>query len=142
MAIKISNAAAQAAVTAVVTRVDAGSAEGRVRIYSGTEPADADAALSGNVLLADLAMSDPAFPSPTDTNPGARVVANAVTDDTSADATGTATFFRLVDSDGTAVVQGSAGTSGTDMILDSASITAGQTVGVSSITINLPESAS
>ena len=141
MTMSTSNAAAQAALNARTALVDAGSGPGKVRIYSGTPPAGGpDAALSGNTLLAELTMSDPSFPPATDTNPGARSVANAVSDDTDADATGTATFFRIVDSDDTPHLQGTAGTAGTDMILDSASVTAGQTVGVTSITLNQPES--
>jgi len=49
--------------------------------------------------------------------------------DTSADATGTAAAARIRDSDNNDVVTGlTVGTSGADIILDSVSITAGQTV--------------
>ena len=139
MAISISNAAARAALDACVDLVDGGSAAGVVRIFAGSVPADADTALSGQTQLAELTMSDPAFGTSTDAAPGATVAANAVTDDSSADATGTATFFRCLDSNGNVIFQGTAGTSGTDMILDSASITAGQTVSITSITMTHPE---
>jgi hypothetical protein len=122
-----------AAADAVVDLVDAGSQPGRLRIYSGTPPADANAALSGNTLLADLPMSDPAFGAAT----GGVATAAAITSDTSADATGTATFFRVGSWDGavfTPVFQGSVGTSGSDLNLSSTSITAGGTVAVSSLT--------
>lgn len=92
---------------------------GYLRIYSGTQPATADTALSGNTLLAELRFNATAF--------GAAVAgvatANAITSDTDADATGTATFFRAFKSDGTtAVMDGSVGTATSDAIINSAAI--------------------
>lgn len=106
-----------------------------LRIYSGTAPADADAALSGNTLLAELAMSATPFAAAAGTGTVTKT-ANAITSDASADATGTATFFRIYKSDGvTCRVQGSVGTSGADLNLNSTAITAGGTVAVSSLVI-------
>src|SRR5689334_2272930 len=80
-----------------------------LRIYSGTQPASADTALSGNTLLAELTCASPFAGAAS----GGVLTASAITQDSSADATGTATFFRLVKSDGTTVVaDGSVGTSG------------------------------
>lgn len=115
------------AADAVCARANSGS----LRIYGGTMPADANAALSGNTLLASLPMSATAF--------GAAVAgvatANAITADASADATGTATFFRVLESDGVTVVfQGTAGTSGTELILSTASIAETGNVSVSALT--------
>jgi hypothetical protein len=50
---------------------------------------------------------------------------SAITADSSANATGTATWWRAVDSTGAAVVDGNCGTSGSDMNLNSTSITIG-----------------
>jgi len=115
----------------ITTLIDAGTGAGLLRIYAGTVPADADTALSGQTLLAELTLSDPSA--------GAAVSAvltlNAITSDSSANATGTATFFRIVDSTGTTVFQGTVGTSGADLNLSSVSITAGDAVKVSSWTI-------
>jgi hypothetical protein len=56
--------------------------------------------------------------------------------DASADATGTAAHFRVYDSGGsTCHIQGTVGTSGTDMIVDSVSFTAGQQFNVTSFTL-------
>lgn len=56
--------------------------------------------------------------------------------DTSADATGTAAAAQIKDGGGVAVITGlTVGTSGTDIILDSVSITAGQTVTLATGTI-------
>ena len=104
---------------------------GTLLIYNGTVPASADAALSGNAVLATLGMGSPAF--------GAAVngvaTANAITADSAADATGFATFFRVMETGGTVVVfQGTVGTSGAEINLSTVSITAGGPVSVSSLT--------
>lgn len=140
----ITNNSAKAACDAIVDRVDLGSgtASGRLKIYSGTAPADADTALSGNTLLADLAMSNPAFGSAADLAPGARATASAISDDTAADATGTATFFRVVDRDGAAVFQGdvTATGGGGTLTINAVAIVANALVKVTSLTFTVPES--
>lgn len=118
------------------TRLDAidtaiGSS-GFLRIYEGTPPADADTALGGgNNLLAELPLSATAFGAAS----SGSITANSITDEASAVATGTATFFRLVTSAGAAVVQGAVSTSGSDLNLSTTSITSGDTVSVSSFQI-------
>ena len=58
-----------------------------------------------------------------------KLTLNAIASDASANATGTATWFRIVKSDGsTLVCDGDVGTSGSDLNLNSTSITAGGTV--------------
>ena len=60
---------------------------------------------------------------------------DAITSDTSADNTGTATFFRALESDGTTVVfQGTVGTSGAELNLNTTSIVQLGTVSVTSLT--------
>lgn len=119
------------------TQVDAGTAA-VINIYDGTAPATADAALSGNTLLAQLVMSATAFGAATTANPSV-VTASAITSDSSADATGTASFFRiLTQSAGTVVAQGSAGTSGCDLNLNTTAITSGSTVSITAATVSLP----
>lgn len=103
-----------------------------LRIYAGTPPATDDTALSGNTLLAELVMAATPFPAAS----GGAMTANAIAQDASADATGTATFFRIVKADGTTnVAQGTAGTSGTDLILTTTSIVATQPVSVTSLVV-------
>lgn len=70
-----------------------------IRIYSGTQPATADTTASGT-LLAELTVSG-AFG--TVSSEGVLTV-GAVTQDSSANATGTAGWFRVVASNGTTVV--------------------------------------
>lgn len=98
------------------------------RIYDGTRPSTGGTATT---LLAELANSATFAPGAS----GGVLTANAITQDSSANATGTATWGRLVTSGGTAVVDFSAGTSGTELILTTASIVATQPVSVSSLTI-------
>jgi len=136
----ISNAAAKAACDAVVDLLDAGAGAGKLQIYDGAQPANPDEAVGAQTKLAELTLNDPAFGDAADDTPGGKATANAITDDSDADATGTAAWFRAVDSDGNAVIDGSVGTADADLILDSVSITAGQTVKVTSWTVTMPES--
>jgi hypothetical protein len=94
--LKLSNSATGTALDALAALLN----NGYLRLYSGTRPADADTALSGNTLLAELRFSATAFPA----SSGGVATANAITSDASADATGTATFYRALKSDGTTVV--------------------------------------
>lgn len=104
---------------------------GTLRIYDGTPPASANAALSGNVLLATLTCSATFAAAAA----SGVLTANAITSGTAA-ATGTASFFRLLRPDGTTVVlQGTVGTSGQDLNLNSVSIVSGGTVSVSSFVL-------
>lgn len=107
---------------------------GFIELYTGTQPATPDTALSGNTLLATLDIGATAFGAAS----AGTATANTVTSGTAV-ATGTATFFRCYKSDGTtAVLDGSAGTSGTDMVLNSAAITSGSTVSVTAWTVSMP----
>lgn len=144
MATHITNALAIAALDSIVDACDVGSANAaaEVWIYSGTPPADADAALSGNTLLAELVMSNPAFGAAADDTPGAIATASSITDDSSANANGTATFFRIVNRDEAVVLQGTVGTSSADLIVATTTFVAGQPVQISSLTVSLPESSS
>lgn len=135
---KISTAAAAAACNAVVDLLDGGSGAGYAEIRTGSQPASVATAASGT-LLGTVTLSDPAFGNATTASP-AVATANAVTSDTTADATGTAGWFRAFDSAGTAVEDGTCGLSGSgaEMILDSTSIVAGGTIAISSWTISMP----
>lgn len=103
-----------------------------LRIYDGTPPANAGASLAGNTLLAELTCNSTFAPAAS----SGVLTLNAITDDSSADNTGTASFFRIYRSDGTtSVVQGTVSTSGADMNFNTVSFTSGMTVSVSSFTI-------
>ena len=107
---------------------------GFMQIYTGTQPATPDTALSGNTLLATLTLSATAFGA---SSAGTKT-ANAITSGTAV-ATGTATFARFFKSDdSTAVLDMSVGTSGTDCILNDVNITTGGTVAITSATVSMP----
>lgn len=109
---------------------------GLLRIYAGTPPANVAAALSSNTLLATCPLSSVFAPAAS----GGVLTANAITSDSSADATGTATFFRLLTSGGTAIVQGTvtATGGGGDLTFSSTSFTAGLTINITSFTLTAP----
>lgn len=101
---------------------------GYLRIYSGSVPANADAALGGATLLAELRFGATAFGAAG----SGTATANAITSGP-AIAIGAPTFFRALKSDGTTVVvQGSAGVGSGDLSFARAFIS-GDTVAVSSL---------
>ena len=136
----ITNTAAIAMCDALVDLVDGGSGAGKLRIYDGTKPAYADTAVSTQTLLVELTYSDPAFGACADGTGKATGTADTITSDSSANASGTATWFRVVDSDNNAIWDGTVGTSGADLNLNSVAISAGATVSISAHTISVPES--
>lgn len=101
----------------------------QIILYTGSPPANVAAAVTGT-LLVQFAGNATAFGSAASGVLTANAIANAT-----ASGTGTAGYFRINTSGGTAVVQGTCGTSGADMILTNTSIASGQTCSISSITI-------
>ena len=136
----ISAAAALAAADAVVDLLDGGSTAATIRGRSGTQPADPDDTESGTLLFT-LTMSEPAFGSAADDSPGGKATADTITDDSSADATGTLGYCRVGSTgDGAEdVIDGSVGTSDADFVFNTVSIVAGTTVSMSSFTFTVPQ---
>ena len=98
-------------------------------LYSGTQPANANTAITTQVLLVSMPIAG-VFG--TDTN--GTLTLGAVTQ-TNAAASGTASFFRIFKSDNSVVMDGSVGLSGADLILNSVDIVAGQSVDITAGTI-------
>lgn len=126
--------------------VDAGCAlanSGKLRVYTGTQPIDANTAIGAQTLLGEFAMASTAFGASTASGTAPNRVATATAAaiaDITAVATGTAAWFRLLKSDGTTVLMdGSVGTSGADLNLTDVTITSGETMRVSSFAIGNPE---
>lgn len=141
MTLSIANSSAITGCNAFVDACDAGTTDANATlvIYSGTPPALVDSALSGNTVLAELEMSNPAFGAAADIAPGARATAAAISDDTAANNAGTATFFRILDRDNVPKIQGAVSTSGAELNLNSVIISAGAAVSVTSLTVTMPE---
>jgi hypothetical protein len=99
-----------------------------LKVFSGTRPATGGAEttkLSEQVCNATFA---PAAS-------GGVLTLNAIADDTSADATGTASWFRIESSGAVHVMDGNVAASGSDLNFDSISFVAGGTVAISSFTV-------
>jgi hypothetical protein len=100
-----------------------------LRIYDGSRPATGGTATT---LLAELTCNSTFAAAAS----GGVLTLNAITSDSSANATGTASWFRIVQSGGsTHVLDGNVGTSGSDLNLNTVSIVSGATVSISSFTI-------
>lgn len=102
---------------------------GYLRIYDGTQPATADTAITTQVLLAELRFNATAAPAASN----GVLTFNAITQDSNANNTGTASWFRALKSDGSTVLfDGTVGTSGSDLNIATTAIVAGAIVGVTS----------
>lgn len=113
--------------TAVRDAVDAGAGAGLIRIYSGTRPATGG---SATTLGAELTCSDPSG-----TIASGVLTFSAITADSSADNSITATWGRVVDSTATFVLDFNVGTSGSDLNLNTTTITSGVNVAISSLVL-------
>ena len=133
--VRLANASNQAACDAVVDLIDGGAGAGTIQIRSGTQPADADDAATGT-LLATLTFSDPAFGA---ASTAGVATANAITQDSSADATGTATWARVLDSNSATIFDCDVNTTGATINLNTVSIVAGATVSITSFTVTHPD---
>jgi hypothetical protein len=101
-------------------------ASGLLRIYDGSRPATGGTATT---LLAELTLNATFAPAAS----SGVLTLNAITSDSSAN--GTATWFRIVTSGGTHVIDGNVSTSGSDLNLNTTSIVSGAAVAVTSFTI-------
>lgn len=128
MALAYATGTRNARLDAVNTALNAGAGAALLRIYDGTRPASGGTATT---LLAELTFTDPAGAAAS----GGVWTASSITQDASANATGTATWFRCVDSSGNFVIDGNVGTSGSDLNLTTVSIVATQPVSCTSFVI-------
>jgi hypothetical protein len=103
---------------------------GLLRIYDGTRPATG-AAITTQTLLAQLTLGTPFAPAAS----GGVLTANAITDDSSADNNGTATWARVLTSGASFVMDIDVDTAGAELILNTVLIVAGAPVEVTSFVI-------
>ena len=134
MVVRLSTAGRNAATDAVVDLIDAGAAAGKIEIRTGAQPATGETAASGT-LLATVTLADPAF--------GASATGTATgTDPAAVDpvATGTAGWFRVLDSNNGKVFDGSvtATGGGGDMTLSNTSLAPGISTDITSLTYTTP----
>lgn len=117
--------------TAIATEAGTGA---QIKLYTGTQPASVATAPSGT-LLGTLTVAGTFG-----TAAGGVLTFGTVTSDTSADAGGTAGWFRVMKSDGTTgVLDGNitATGGGGDMTLNTVTITSGGTIAITSGTITV-----
>lgn len=134
MAISISSGLATSMADLVTAAVDAGAGAGTIKVYTGSKPATVATAVTGT-LLATFTLADPS---------AAAAVAGVATGDftpsitATVAATGTAGYFRVADSTGAAVFDGTVGTSGADMNFSSVAWVSGGTVELTAGTVTHP----
>ena len=126
-----SSALANTILGAINTALNSGGGPGTLKIYTGTKPASPDDAATGT-LLGTLTLSNTAGVVSART-----LTFNTVTQDSSADATGTAAWGRFLDKNGTAVLDVDVSTtSGTAFIkMNTTSVVAGGPIVANSIVV-------
>lgn len=115
--------------------IDAGSGGGTIKLYTGTQPTLASDAVTTQTLLGTLTFSDPCGTVAT----GALTM-SAITQDSSADATGTATWARIADSAGNTVMDVNVSVTGGGgaLQLNTTSIVSGGPILISNFVISVP----
>lgn len=134
--VRIADATRDDMMDAINAALNAGAGAGTCKVYTGTQPADANTGLAGNTLLATLTLDDPA----TGASSNGVITFSTITEDSAADATGTATWARLADSDGNTVLDCDVHTSTGTINLNTTSIVTGGPVRITSGTLTLPAS--
>jgi hypothetical protein len=125
--VKLAALTANAIADAVAARCDGGT----VKLYTGTQPATADTA-TAETLLATCTFANPAFGSAA----AGVATAHAIMQDASADASGTAVWFRVLALGGAAVMDGTVGVGASyDCNVVSTTVVAGDPFPITSMTV-------
>jgi hypothetical protein len=128
---KLATATRTALAAALLADFDDGTGPCTLQFYTGAQPANVATGATGT-LLGTLTCSDPVG-----TSGSGALTFDAITQDSAADATGTAGYARLFNGSGTAKADFSVGTSGADIILNTLSIVAGGPIQVTSFVITI-----
>lgn len=132
MTYKVAAATANAMVGAETALLNSG----KLRIYGGTKPTNPDTAISGQTLLAEFTFAASAFGAASGGSSAAAPIGSVT-----ASATGTATWFRLLKSDGTTVVGDGDVTAtggGGDITFDNVNFVSGGTVNCTGFSLAEP----
>lgn len=133
-AINPSDAARNATLNALRNLIDAGAAGGKMLVYTGTRPTNANTAISSQTLLGTLTFSTTSAP---DAVAGV-LTFSSITQDSSADASGTIGFARITDSDNNVCTDVTAGTSGGVVLtFNTLAVVAGGPIQCSAFTITV-----
>lgn len=146
LAPSVSNESILLGANALGDNLDEGSKGSVISGYTTAQATDADTAVGAQTKLFTCRTTGTVtFGAATDAGPGGIKTANAITDDTSADATDTLVWCRASSSNTDFValddhIDGSAGVGTFDWVFNTAAIVSGGTVSITSWTITLPES--
>lgn len=132
MIVNVSSALQTAFITALKNALDAGSTGALIKIYTGTMPASVATAITSQVLLGTLTCTKPSG-----NISGGTLTFSTITQDSAADATGTATWARFTDSAGAAVCDMDISATGGNGALqaNTVSIAVGGPISMSSLTV-------
>ena len=133
MQITISDALAALFATDLDAQLNAGGGPAKIKLYTGSKPAKPDTAITTQTLLGTATCSTDAG-----TYAARRYTFSSITQDASADSTGTATWARFESTTGVAVVDVDCSTAGGSGFLqmNSTSVIAGGPISVSSCYID------
>lgn len=134
MATRISSASRNAAANGIVDLIDAAGAAGTLELRTGAQPATADDVATGT-LLATFTLPRPCFG-----NAAAGVATAAAIATVQGVAAGTAAYFRVKDSAGATIIDGSVTATGAggDLTLNTTTVSVGVDVGITSWTVTMP----
>jgi hypothetical protein len=131
--VRLANPTRNALADAFAAAVDAGTGDSVIQLRTGSAPAAITDAAAGT-LLATITLPSTTFGA----SSGGTVTANPITT-VQAVAGGTIGHFRILDGDGNVVEDSSSvGTSGTELVVNSTSVTNGADVEVTSWTVTMP----
>lgn len=136
MALRLATAAQNAMADALDEAVNAGAGVGTIKIYTGSQPASANDVVGGATLLATFNLLDPAFSAAS----SGTCTLNGTPLSTTGAAAGTAGWFRCETSTPGTVFDGSVGTSGQQLNLNTTTISVGVSVQITSGSITMPAS--
>ncbi len=139
----VSIAFAQAGIDASLDLLDEGTLGAVIQGWTGAQPADPNAADVGTLLFS-ATCSTTAFGGSTDAAPGALGTAAAITDDASADNTGTVLYCRgssssVADTVLNSHIDGEAGTGTADFVFNTVAIVSGAVVSFTAWTVTQPQ---
>lgn len=124
-----------AAAAAIIADLDSHASNAYAELYDGTIPASITIAISGQTKLGTVIMSN----DPSATNSGGLITFNAITQDDSADASGTASFLRIFKGDGSIWGDADVGdmASSATAKMNTTTIVAGGPIRINSFTITI-----
>lgn len=128
--VHLSTTARNTAIDNMLALLNAGGA-GTLKFYDGSQPANANTAITSQTLLATLTLNSTAFAS----SSGGSASLNGVPLSASIVATSTCTWGTFVNNAGTRVMDFSVGTSSADCNFNSVAFQNGATCSVSSFTV-------